>query len=128
MGEAAFERPARPEEMASMRQLLREAMQAGAFGFSTTTSRNHTGYGARPLACRNASQEELAALCHACGTWAAARLKLPSTRPACTRSTMPTWRPSACSATKVVARSPGCRSLPGLGTRISSYPDGAETR
>jgi N-acyl-D-amino-acid deacylase len=65
MGEASFERQARPEEMASMRQLLREAMQAGAFGFSTTTSRNHTGYGARPLACRNASQEELAALCHA---------------------------------------------------------------
>ena len=48
-----------------MRHLLREAMQAGAFGFSTTTSRNHTGYGARPLACRNASREELAALCHA---------------------------------------------------------------
>ena len=65
MGEASFERHATPEEMATMRVLLREAMQAGAFGFSTTTSRNHTGAGARPLACRNASREELASVCHA---------------------------------------------------------------
>ena len=38
---------------------LREAMEAGAFGFTTTTSRNHVGYQGRPLACRNASREEL---------------------------------------------------------------------
>ena len=42
-----------------MRRLLREAMEAGAFGLSTTTSRNHVGYQGRPLACRNASREEL---------------------------------------------------------------------
>jgi N-acyl-D-amino-acid deacylase len=65
MGEASFERPATPEEIVTMRRLLREAMQAGAFGFTTTTTRNHVGYGGRPLACRNASQEELAGLCHA---------------------------------------------------------------
>ena len=65
MGEASFERPATPEEIVIMRRLLREAMQAGAFGFTTTTTRNHVGYGGRPLACRNASQEELAGLCHA---------------------------------------------------------------
>jgi N-acyl-D-aspartate/D-glutamate deacylase len=65
MGAAALERQATPAEIATMRDLLREAMQAGAFGFSTTTSRNHTGYGGRPLACRNASREELVGLCHA---------------------------------------------------------------
>jgi N-acyl-D-aspartate/D-glutamate deacylase len=65
MGEDSFERQARPDEIARMRQLLREAMQAGAFGFSTTMTRNHVGYGGRPLACRNASAEELAGLCHA---------------------------------------------------------------
>jgi len=48
-----------------MRCLLREAMDEGAFGFSTTTSRNHMDYGARPLACRNAGCEELAGLCRA---------------------------------------------------------------
>jgi N-acyl-D-aspartate/D-glutamate deacylase len=65
MGEDSFERQATADEIASMRRLLREAMQAGAFGFTTTTSRNHVGYGGRPLACRNASQEELVGLCHA---------------------------------------------------------------
>jgi N-acyl-D-aspartate/D-glutamate deacylase len=60
LGEASFERSATPEEIATMRSLLREALRAGAFGLSTTTSQNHIGYGARPLACRNASREELA--------------------------------------------------------------------
>jgi N-acyl-D-amino-acid deacylase len=65
MGEDSFERQATVDEIASMRRLLREAIQAGAFGFTTTTSRNHVGYGGRPLACRNASREELVGLCHA---------------------------------------------------------------
>jgi N-acyl-D-amino-acid deacylase len=60
MGEASFERQATEDEIAAMRRLLREAIEAGAFGFTTTTSRNHVGYGGRPLACRNASREELA--------------------------------------------------------------------
>src|SRR5262245_18817473 len=59
MGEASFERPATPAEIDTMRRLLREAMEAGAFGLSTTTSRNHVGYQGRPLACRNASRDEL---------------------------------------------------------------------
>ena len=65
LGEASFERQATPEEVATMRRLLREALEAGAFGFTTTTSRNHVGYEGRPLACRNASQAELVGLCHA---------------------------------------------------------------
>ncbi len=59
MGEASFERPATPAEIDTMRRLLREAVEAGAFGLSTTTSRNHVGYEGRPLACRNASRDEL---------------------------------------------------------------------
>ena len=59
MGEASFERAATGDEIATMRRLLREALEAGAFGFTTTTSRNHVGYQGRPLACRNASREEL---------------------------------------------------------------------
>jgi N-acyl-D-aspartate/D-glutamate deacylase len=65
LGEASFERQATPEEIATMRRLLQDALQAGAFGFTTTTSRNHVGYAGRPLACRNASQAELVGLCHA---------------------------------------------------------------
>jgi len=59
MGEASFERAATAEEIATMRRLLCEALAAGAFGFTTTTSRNHVGYQGRPLACRNASRDEL---------------------------------------------------------------------
>lgn len=61
MGEASMERAATAEELASIRSLLREAMAAGAFGFSTSTAPQHIGYKGRPLACRLADHEELAA-------------------------------------------------------------------
>jgi N-acyl-D-amino-acid deacylase len=61
MGEESMERAARPDELARIRSLLRDAIAAGAFGFSTTTFPNHIGYHARPLACRLASRDELMA-------------------------------------------------------------------
>jgi N-acyl-D-aspartate/D-glutamate deacylase len=63
MGEESFERAARPDEIAVMQQLFRDAIRAGAFGLSSTILNNHIGFEGRPLACRNASREELAALC-----------------------------------------------------------------
>jgi N-acyl-D-aspartate/D-glutamate deacylase len=53
------------EETAKVKALLGEAMDAGAFGFSTTLLNQHLGYQGRPLACRNASREELKAYCNA---------------------------------------------------------------
>jgi N-acyl-D-amino-acid deacylase len=61
MGEESMDREATPEELTRIRDLLREAIAAGAFGFSTTTFSNHIGYRARPLACRKASHDELMA-------------------------------------------------------------------
>ncbi|HTZ81067.1 MAG TPA: amidohydrolase family protein, partial [Stellaceae bacterium] len=61
MGEASMERSATAEETAKIKTLLGEAMDAGAFGFSSTTLNQHVGYEGRPLACRNASREELGA-------------------------------------------------------------------
>jgi N-acyl-D-amino-acid deacylase len=61
MGEASMERGADPEEIAKIAALVREAVDAGAFGFSTTVLNQHMGYRARPLACRNASRDELKA-------------------------------------------------------------------
>src|SRR6202165_4991046 len=52
MGEASMERGATPEETAQIKGLIREAVEAGAFGFSTTVLNQHIGYQARPLACR----------------------------------------------------------------------------
>src|SRR5437016_11744515 len=40
-------------------------MDAGAFGFSSTLLNQHLGYQGRPLACRNASREEIKAYCNA---------------------------------------------------------------
>jgi len=61
MGEASMERAANAKETQGVRALLAEAIDAGAFGFSSTVLNQHIGYGGRPLACRNASLEEYAA-------------------------------------------------------------------
>jgi N-acyl-D-aspartate/D-glutamate deacylase len=61
MGEASMERAATVEETAKIAGLIGEAMDAGALGFSSTTLNQHIGYEAKPLACRNASREELKA-------------------------------------------------------------------
>ncbi len=65
MGEASMERAATAEETARIKALIGEAMDAGAFGFSSTLLNQHMGYAGRPLACRNASREELKAYCNA---------------------------------------------------------------
>jgi N-acyl-D-aspartate/D-glutamate deacylase len=65
MGEESMARAASAEETAKVKALLGEAMDAGAFGFSTTLLNQHLGYQGRPLACRNASREELKAYCNA---------------------------------------------------------------
>src|SRR4051812_37187461 len=61
MGEASLERAAAAEETARISDLLGEAVDAGAFGFSTTVLNQHLGHQGRPLACRNASRDELKA-------------------------------------------------------------------
>jgi len=65
MGEASMERAANAQETARIKDVLGEAMDAGAFGFSSTLLNQHMGYGGRPLACRNASRAELKACCNA---------------------------------------------------------------
>lgn len=61
MGGESLERAANAEETARISALLGEAMDAGAFGFSSTILNQHLGYQGRPLACRLASDDELTA-------------------------------------------------------------------
>ena len=61
MGEAAQERAATADETATVAALLRQGMEAGALGFTTTVATQHVGYRGRPLACRLASRDELRA-------------------------------------------------------------------
>jgi N-acyl-D-aspartate/D-glutamate deacylase len=65
MGEASMERAASAAETAQIKALLGAAMDAGAFGFSSTLLNQHLGYQGRPLACRQANREELKAYCNA---------------------------------------------------------------
>jgi N-acyl-D-amino-acid deacylase len=65
MGEASMDRAASASETCQIANLLGEALDAGAFGFSSTLLNQHMGYQGRPLACRNASREELKAYCNA---------------------------------------------------------------
>jgi N-acyl-D-aspartate/D-glutamate deacylase len=65
MGEASMERAATGDEVRRISSLIGEAIDAGAFGWSSTLLNQHMGYGGRPLACRNASREELKAYCNA---------------------------------------------------------------
>ncbi|MGH7843501.1 MAG: N-acyl-D-amino-acid deacylase family protein, partial [Candidatus Binataceae bacterium] len=65
MGEASMERAANVEETAKIKALLKEAVAAGALGFTTTTIPQHIGYKGRPIACRNASRDEFKAYANA---------------------------------------------------------------
>ncbi len=63
IGTDANERAATAGETQAIADLLREAMNAGAWGFSTTASRQHIGHGGKPLSARLASRDELTAYC-----------------------------------------------------------------
>ncbi len=65
MGEASLERAASAAESSEIKALLGQAIDAGAFGFSSTLLNQHLGYQGRPLACRNASRDELKTYCNA---------------------------------------------------------------
>ncbi len=62
LGAESKERGANEKELQQLTALFREAMNAGAFGFSTTVLPQHLGFQGRPLPCRLASREELGAL------------------------------------------------------------------
>ncbi len=62
MGEAATQRVATDEEILLMKKIILEAMQAGAVGFSTSTSPAHNGEGGLPMPSRLADERELRAL------------------------------------------------------------------
>ena len=63
MGEEASLRAAPTDaELQRMRALVREAMAAGAIGFASSFSPNHSGYAGRPMPSTIASESELRAL------------------------------------------------------------------
>jgi N-acyl-D-amino-acid deacylase len=62
MGDAATERAATDTEIEAMRRIVLEGLEAGAIGFSTSTSPAHNGANGLPMPSRLADEKELAAL------------------------------------------------------------------
>lgn len=63
MGEdASLRNKPTAEELETMKTRVREAMRAGAAGFASSFSPNHSGWGGRPMPSTIASDEELKAL------------------------------------------------------------------
>ena len=62
LGAEASDRAATEDEIAAMRGIVMEAMEAGAIGFATSTSINHNGDGGVPMPSRLAEDDELRAL------------------------------------------------------------------
>src|SRR6185369_6752464 len=67
MGDAAYERAATPDEIEQMCTLVRDALAAGAAGFSTSFSFAHRGVDGKPVPSRFAAADEVEALFLAAG-------------------------------------------------------------
>ena len=62
MGDAASEREATADEIEAMKELVRQAMQEGAIGFSTSQVDLHVGEDGREVPSNHASADEIVAL------------------------------------------------------------------
>ena len=67
MGEASTEREATDEEVAEMKRIAKEALDAGAIGIATSRSPTHAGYAGRPVPSRASAPSEIDALADALG-------------------------------------------------------------
>ena len=67
MGERAFTEEATDDELAAMRRELRDAIRAGALGFTTSRTPNHMTMDGKPVASRVAPWEEVAGLVNEMG-------------------------------------------------------------
>jgi N-acyl-D-aspartate/D-glutamate deacylase len=68
MGDAAYERAATPEEIDRMCEIVVEAIEAGAAGFSTSFAYTHRGMNGLPVPSRFAERDEVEALFMAAGS------------------------------------------------------------
>jgi len=67
MGEAASERSATADELEQMKRLVREAMRAGAAGFTSSHAPTHVDQFGKPVPSRHADFDEVLALAAAAG-------------------------------------------------------------
>ena len=80
MGERAFTEAATEDDLARMQAIVREAVRAGAMGFTTSRSPNHQTSDHRPVASRVASWDEVRAIVHAMGETGAGMFEIAGER------------------------------------------------
>ena len=92
MGDAAYERAATADEIERMCALVREAIAAGAAGFSTSFSYAHRGVDGKPVPSRFAEADEVEALFLAAGD-AGKGVVLITPGEQCTYADVYEWQP-----------------------------------
>jgi N-acyl-D-aspartate/D-glutamate deacylase len=92
LGDAAYERAATADETGRMAALVREAIAAGAAGFSTSFSYAHRGVDGKPVPSRFAEADEVEALFRAAGD-AGKGVVLITPGPQCSYADVYRWAP-----------------------------------
>ena len=125
MGDAAYERAATPEEIERMCRLVREALDVGAAGFSTSFSYAHRGVDGKPVPSRFAAKEEVEALFLAAGD-ADKGMVLITPGEQCTYADVYEWQPRVGRPfTYPLFAAPGGRHLEPLGLHEQGLARGA---
>ena len=125
MGEAAYERAATADEIERMCQLVGEAIDAGAAGFSTSFSYAHRGVDGKPVPSRFSDRDEVDALFRAAGqTGKGVILITPGEQ--CTYADVYEWQPKVGRPfTYPLFASPGGKHLTPVGLHEQGLIDGA---
>jgi len=126
MGDAAYERAATADEIERMAQLVREGIEAGGAGFSTSFSYAHRGVDGKPVPSRFAEADEVEALFLAAGqTGKGVVLITPGKQ--CTYADVYEWQPRVGRPfTYPLFAAPGGRHLEPVGLHEQGLADGAE--
>jgi N-acyl-D-aspartate/D-glutamate deacylase len=124
MGEAAYERAATGDEIERMCQLVGEAIDAGAAGFSTSFSYAHRGVDGKPVPSRFSERDEVDALFRAVGeTGKGVILITPGEQ--CTYADVYEWQPKVGRPfTYPLFASPGGKHLTPVGLHEQGLIDG----
>jgi N-acyl-D-aspartate/D-glutamate deacylase len=126
MGDAAYERPATPEEIDHMCALVREGIEAGAAGFSTSFSFAHRGVDGKPVPSRYAEADEVESLFRAAGD-AGKGVVLITPGKQCTYADVYQWAPRVGRPfTYPLFASPGGKHLEPVGLHEQGLAEGAE--
>ena len=81
MGERAFDEAATPEEIENMQRHVRDAIRAGAMGFTTSRSQSHRTPNGQPVASRLAAWDEVRQLVGAMGEMGAGVFEIANENP-----------------------------------------------